>query len=234
MATEKPFIARKGLVVESNTLYAVGGKLAVNSGTATVSLEVHSNDAIQVPVGNTSNRPSGANGYFRYNSETAVFEGYSNGVWGTISGNTVTIGGSNTYLLFNDSGVSNGTANVTYTKSTGVFKVSGTVDIASANVKHQVLADGATVTWNIANGQVATLTIGGNRTMASPTNMKVGTYILHVIQDGTGSRTISWNSVFKWPAGVAPVLTTNASARDVMSFVCDGTYMYGSYLPDVK
>jgi len=70
--------------------------------------------------------------------------------------------------------------------------------------------------------------------MAAPTNLKIGTYILHVVQDATGSRTLTWNSVFKWPAGIAPVLTTNANARDVISLVSDGTNLYGSYLTDVK
>ena len=73
------------------------------------------------------------------------------------------------------------------------------------------------------------------RTMGAPTNLKVGTYILHVVQDSGGSKTITtWNSVFKWPAGVAPTLTTTANARDLFSFVSDGTNLYGSFLPDVK
>jgi len=55
-----------------------------------------------------------------------------------------------------------------------------------------------------------------------------------VVQDATGSRTLTWNSVFKWPAGVAPVLTTTANARDVFSFISDGNNLYGSYLTDVK
>jgi hypothetical protein len=70
--------------------------------------------------------------------------------------------------------------------------------------------------------------------MAAPTNLKVGTYILNVIQDGTGSRTITWNSVFKWTAAVAPPLTTAANRRDVFSFFSDGTNLYGSFLPDVR
>jgi hypothetical protein len=70
--------------------------------------------------------------------------------------------------------------------------------------------------------------------MAAPTNLKVQTYILHVLQDATGSRTLTWNTVFKWPAGVAPTLTTTANARDIFSFVSDGTNLYGSFLPNVK
>jgi hypothetical protein len=118
------------------------------------------------------------------------------------------------------------------TKSNPTF--TGTIDAASANIKNQTLTDGVTINWNTASGQVATVTLGGNRTMAAPTNLKVGTYILHVYQDATGSRLITWNSVFKWVGGVAPTLTTTASAHDVLSFVSDGTNLYGSYLPDVK
>jgi len=70
--------------------------------------------------------------------------------------------------------------------------------------------------------------------MAAPTNLKVGTYILRVYQDATGNRTLTWNAVFKWPAAVAPVLTTTGSRLDVFSFYSDGTNMYGSYLPDMR
>lgn len=103
-----------------------------------------------------------------------------------------------------------------------------------SNALSQTLTDGATISWDTSLGRVATVTLGGARTLAAPTNLKVGTYILNVLQDATGSRTITWNSVFKWTGGVAPSLTTTANARDVFSFFSDGTNLYGSYLPDVK
>lgn len=117
---------------------------------------------------------------------------------------------------------------------TGNSSFGGTVDTASANVRNQILVDAATVSWNLANGQVSTLTLGASRTMAAPTNMKVGTYILHVIQGGSGSYDLTWNSVFKWPAAVKPPLTTSVGSRDVIMFVSDGTNMYGSYILDVR
>jgi len=98
----------------------------------------------------------------------------------------------------------------------------------------QTLSDGATINWNMNSGQVATVTLAGNRTLNAPTNLKVGFYVLHVRQDGTGTRLLTWNAVFKWVQAVAPVLTTTASRRDTFSFVCDGTNLYGSYLPDVR
>lgn len=112
--------------------------------------------------------------------------------------------------------------------------VVGSVSHARANVLSQTLTDSATVSWDTSLGQIATVTLGGNRIMGAPTNLRIGTYILNVIQDGSGSKTLTWNSVFKWPAGVAPTLTTTASARDVMSFFSDGTNLYGTYINDVK
>lgn len=64
--------------------------------------------------------------------------------------------------------------------------------------------------------------------MAAPTNLKNGgTYILFIIQDGTGSRTLTWNSVFKWPSGIAPTLSTAANSIDIATFISNGTNLYG-------
>ena len=108
--------------------------------------------------------------------------------------------------------------------------------IDKSNSLSQTLTDGATINWDVALGRVATVTLGAaGRTMAAPTNLKVGTYILRVYQDGTGSRTITtWNAVFKWTAAVAPVLSTGASKLDIITFFSDGTNLYGSYLPDMR
>ena len=88
------------------------------------------------------------------------------------------------------------------------------------------LTDAATINWNAAQGQVAKVTLGGNRTMAAPTGLVEGAfYSLNIIQDGTGSRTLSWNSIFKFASGVAPTLTVSASARDYITFKYNGTYL---------
>ena len=70
--------------------------------------------------------------------------------------------------------------------------------------------------------------------MAAATNQKVGTYILRVVQDGTGGRTLTWNGNYKWTAQTAPVLSTAIGAVDIITFFSDGTKMYGSYLPDMR
>jgi hypothetical protein len=141
----------------------------------------------------------------------------------------LTIGGTGLVTACNSLSV---TQNLTISGNT---TLNGTTTDRS-NALSQTLTDGATINWDTSLGRVATVTLGAaGRAFAAPTNLKVGTYILRVYQDATGSRTItSWNAVFKWTAAVAPVLSTGANALDVITFFSDGTNLYGSYLPDMR
>jgi hypothetical protein len=90
------------------------------------------------------------------------------------------------------------------------------------------LSDAANISWNVQTDPAAKVTLAGNRTLDNPTNMTAGTtYVLRVIQDATGSRTLSYGANYKWPGGTAPTLSTGANAVDILSFYCDGSYMYG-------
>ena len=106
-------------------------------------------------------------------------------------------------------------------------------DVASAWSQQQWfntgnLTDTTTIAWNLNSNQVATVTLGGNRSLANPTNMKNGgTYHLLVKQDATGGRTLSFGSAYKWRNGLAPTLSTGANAVDLLSFISDGSNMYG-------
>jgi hypothetical protein len=106
----------------------------------------------------------------------------------------------------------------------------------AALVRHvtaQTLTDAASVVWDTSAGHLASVTLGGNRTLAAPTNGVAGTYILCVTQDGAGGRTLAYNAAFKWADGTAPVLSTAIGAVDVLSFVSlDGAVFYGALLGD--
>jgi hypothetical protein len=120
-----------------------------------------------------------------------------------------------------------GTSKINLSGTAAVYLSPSKEDLSESN---QTLTDGATINWSMANSRLATVTLGGNRTLSAPTNMLPGSAILFVRQDATGSRTLTWNSVFKWPGGVAPSLSTAANATDVFSFVLDGTNLYGTYM----
>jgi hypothetical protein len=76
------------VTVDTNTLKvdSSNNRVGVLNASPDVTLDVGSaTDAIHVPVGTTAQRPTGAAGYFRYNSTTGGFEGYTDS-WGAIAG----------------------------------------------------------------------------------------------------------------------------------------------------
>lgn len=85
------------------------------------------------------------------------------------------------------------------------------------------LTDAANISWTVSSGQKAKVTLGGNRTMNAVTGAVEGaTYFLWVIQDATGSRTLSWTTTgagsFDFGTAGAPTLTTTASKADLLTF----------------
>lgn len=85
-----------------------------------------------------------------------------------------------------------------------------------------------TVPWNLAENQVATLTVSTTTTMNTPTNPQAGsTYVLIVTQGTGGSNTLSFSTAYKFPGGTVPVLSTGSAQVDVLSFVSNGTVLYG-------
>jgi len=85
------------------------------------------------------------------------------------------------------------------------------------------------VTLSLASGTVLSYTLTGNCTFTMPTATSGTSFIVKLIQDGTGSRTATFTGV-KWPGGTAPTITTTASTGlDILSFVCINSVWYGTY-----
>ena len=64
------------------------------------------------------------------------------------------------------------------------------------------------------------LTLSGNITLANPANLTAGTTgSIFVIQDGTGSRTVSYGSSWDFIGGTAPTMTTAASSVDRIDYI---------------
>jgi hypothetical protein len=106
-------------------------------------------------------------------------------------------------------------------------------DKLMASAAPQTLTDAAPTAWDMSLGYNAKWTLGASRTLSTPTNPVVGmTYCLNVIQDGTGSRTVTWPSGFDWGTTGAPTLTTTASKRDRITLFCTdaGTPKFDAFL----
>jgi hypothetical protein len=122
---------------------------------------------------------------------------------------------------------------------TGIIKGSGTsalttatagtdyagIDTAQTFTKGQrgeitTLTDGATITPDMADSNNFTVTLGGARTLANPSNLTAGqSGSIFIVQDGTGGRTLAYGTQYDFIGGTAPTLSTAASAVDRIDYV---------------
>lgn len=136
---------------------------------------------------------------------------------GDIGGEVGTLGTA----AFKDIGTSGGT--VPLLNGLNIFSKAQTFEPVT-------LTDASSIAWDWSLGPIAKVTLGGNRTLAAPTNTNgmAGTWSLFVRQDGGGSKTLAYNSAYLFPGGTDPVLSTAANALDVLTFVTDGTSIVGA------
>ena len=81
------------------------------------------------------------------------------------------------------------------------------------------LTDAASIAVDFALGNNFLVTIGGNRTLAAPTNAVAGqTGNIYLIQDGTGSRTLSYNTAYQFVSAAVPTLSTGAGDVDMLIY----------------
>ena len=91
------------------------------------------------------------------------------------------------------------------------------------------LTDGATITCDTSLNNHFSVTLAGNRTFALSAIPAIGTYIVYITQDATGSRTVTWPaSNWSWAGGTAPTLTTTAAKVDVLMMVSNGSKVFAS------
>ncbi len=86
------------------------------------------------------------------------------------------------------------------------------------------LTDGATITPDFAASNNFTVTLAGNRTLANPSNLTAGqSGSIFILQDSSGSRTLSFGSYWDFAGASAPTLTTDASAVDRIDYIVRST-----------
>ena len=116
-----------------------------------------------------------------------------------------------------------------------VVKIDGAVSEKAAT---NATISSTTAALDVRDGSVFQLTLASNITTFNWSNHAasghVSSFVMKVIQDGTGSRTIAWpdgtNSVtVRWPGDTAPTLSSGAADVDVFVFFTHdgGTNYYG-------
>jgi hypothetical protein len=112
----------------------------------------------------------------------------------------------------------------TGTTVAGILTVTTYLETAPA-----IVNSSTSQTISLASGTVLSYTLTGNCTFTMPTATSGTSFIVKLIQDGTGSRTATFTSV-KYPGGTAPTITTTATTgTDILSFVCINSVWYGTY-----
>ena len=157
-------------------------------------------------------------------------------------------------LTGNVTGNASGTAlTVTQAAQTAITSVgtltgltmSGAIDAGDQIISKAVFKDvgetlatngtsGSTATIDLEDGNFHKVTLTANCTFTfsnPPASGTAGSFTLFLVQDGTGSRTVTWPGSVDWAAATAPTLTTTAAAVDVLTFITlDGGTVWNGFV----
>ena len=172
---------------------ASSGNVGIGTTSPAVSLDISATDAVQMPVGITTDRPltGVSNGMLRYNSTNNEFEGYINGNWGSIGGGAA--GG----LVFRG----------TFDASTGA--------IASGGSLYTCPAGGSGGTVDTAIGDLYIVTTAGSF-FCSGTSLNVGDEVICITAaTATNDNVNNWNAI---ASGAGGAVTGSGTTNYVPKF----------------
>ena len=87
----------------------------------------------------------------------------------------------------------------------------------------------ATLDLSLANINYVTMP-AGNVTIALSSATTGQVFMVRILQDSGGSRTVTWFSTIRWAGGSVPTLTTTANKADVFGFVVTGSNTYDGFV----
>lgn len=169
--------------------------------------------------------------------------GGDNGSWGDILNEYLGVehNADGTLKLRTDGTLSAADVNAVATSQlgapSGVATLDGSSKLTIAQIPNGVITEninsvgsaGASQTLpDVTTATVHRLVLNANCALTFPTVGAGKAFTLLLVQDGVGSRTVTWPGSILWASGVIPVLTTTINKQDLFSFVCiDGTNWLG-------
>tara|TARA_R100000654_G_scaffold12062_1_gene26232 strand:- start:429 stop:1358 length:930 start_codon:yes stop_codon:yes gene_type:complete len=205
------------LIPNNSKLYVVKNSITYTDSTDSLVLKVAGNTGVTIPAGTVA--------LYVTNGVTTQAVEKTNLSSLTVTGaarfdSTVTVSGAADFKT----NISVGGTFI----ATGASRFDSTVTVSGkgkfttgAFTPIVTLTDAASVATDLNTGNVFYVTLGGNRTLAAPTETTTNIGAVGQIfiqQDGTGSRTLSYNTVFQFPGASVPVLSTAANAVDTLFY----------------
>ena len=170
----------------------------------------------QIKIANTQGEPNVKSGeiFFIGKDSVGLETNYSKIGGGFV---TTTNGSEDGQLVFTVINSATETDSLTINQTGSKF-------IVGAYHPEATLTDASTISWNVYTSPVAKVTLGANRTLGAATNAQTGQFVsLLIIQDGTGSRTVTFNAAYEFKDDTAPTLTTTANKGDLFVFRYNGS-----------
>jgi hypothetical protein len=162
------------------------------------------------------------------------------GTWGSILNDFLTVEHNSDGTLkssgslaskadLNDSRITGAEQSANKGAASGYAPLNSSSKVPAANLPVTLgvvaLTDAATIATDASLANHFRVTLGGNRTLGNPTNPTNGQKVVwELIQDATGSRTITLDTNFALGTDISSVtLTTTASKRDFLGAVYNST-----------
>ena len=230
------------LVVPSNTKsYSILNKVSANADSNVVMMRVAGNTGVTLGRSSTTFQHVVCDGTSIRSANllpnnVCIADNLFVGNNAQIAG-TVTVAGAGTFKAavsvegtakFNSTVTVSGAANFKSTvtvegaqvnKSTILLEGAVSLDDAPVHQTITTIADAASIVMNMATNNQFLVTLGGNRTLAAPTNLTVGqTGHIYCIQNSGGGHTLGYNSVFQFAGGSDPVATPAGGAVNLLVF----------------
>lgn len=185
-------------ICDGTNVFAGADTTGLGLGTA-ATLDFGTGDANLIPVSSADARyiPTATSSTITSNK---VFSG------------TVITSGTNTFTsTTTHSGESVFSAHISATSSATFAGAVGTPIVS--------LSAATSLALNLSTGNDFAVTLSGATTLLNPSNAKIGQCgTIRVIQDGTGSRTMSYGDAYNFAGGTAPTLSTGADAVDLLIY----------------
>lgn len=152
---------------------------------------------------------------------------------GTVNASAITSSGTVTATGFSGSGASLTSlpgANISGNLSVGSVTSSlGFRQTAGYSSMQRDSSSGTNVTLSFTSTNYHRHLLTGNGIVSFSNNSAGRWMVVEILQDGTGSRTLTWSGV-TWAGGSAPTPSTTANRKDVYLFLCSGSDILGFVL----